>query len=124
MRARARTLFANVLDCPGGGLRIDTIHAFAQWLLAAFPEEAGLIPGTRPMEDRDRELLAHRVLADLLVEWEERDDRPPIEALETLSLRMGAGQARALADALRRGARGVVRPRRLAGADGRAGPPA
>ena len=29
-RARARTLFAEVLDCPGGGLRIDTIHAFAQ----------------------------------------------------------------------------------------------
>src|SRR5690606_308998 len=65
-QARARTLFASVLDCPGGGLRFDTIHAFAQWLLAAFPEEAGLIPGTRPMEDRDREVLAHEVLADLL----------------------------------------------------------
>jgi ATP-dependent helicase/nuclease subunit A len=95
IRARARTLFANVLDCPGGGLRIDTIHAFAQWLLAAFPAEAGLIPGTRPMEDRDRELLAHRVLADLLVEWEERGDQPPIEALERLSLRMGADKTRA-----------------------------
>ena len=42
--ARARSSFAQVLDCPGGGLRIDTIHAFSQWLLAAFPEEAGLIP--------------------------------------------------------------------------------
>ena len=42
---RARTLFAAVLDCPGGGLRIDTIHAFAQWLLGAFPHEAGLTPG-------------------------------------------------------------------------------
>jgi ATP-dependent helicase/nuclease subunit A len=94
-REKARTLFASVLDCPGGGLRIDTIHAFAQWLLAAFPEEAGLIPGTRPMEDRDRELLAHRVLADLLVEWEGRYERAPIEALETLSLRMGADNARA-----------------------------
>ena len=93
-RARARALFASVLDCPGGGLRIDTIHAFAQWLLAAFPEEAGLIPGTKPMEDRDRELLAHRVLADLLVGWEEHGDREPIEALEMLSLRMGADKAR------------------------------
>ncbi|MEO7247565.1 MAG: UvrD-helicase domain-containing protein, partial [Novosphingobium sp.] len=37
IRAHARTLFASVLDCPGGGLRIDTIHAFSQWLLAAFP---------------------------------------------------------------------------------------
>ncbi|HYD23499.1 MAG TPA: double-strand break repair helicase AddA [Croceibacterium sp.] len=94
-RARARTLFAQVLDCPGGGLRIDTIHAFAQWLLAAFPEEAGLIPGTKPMEDRDRELLAHRVLADLLVEWEQRGEAEPIAALEMLSLRMGADNARA-----------------------------
>ena len=95
LQARARTLFASVLDCPGGGLRIDTIHAFAQWLLAAFPEEAGLIPGTRPMEDRDRELLAHQVLADLLVEWEERGDEEPIAALEMLSLRMGPDKARA-----------------------------
>lgn len=95
LQARARTLFASVLDCPGGGLRIDTIHAFAQWLLAAFPEEAGLIPGTRPMEDRDRELLAHQVLAELLVEWEERGDEEPIAALEMLSLRMGPDKARA-----------------------------
>jgi ATP-dependent helicase/nuclease subunit A len=93
-QARARTLFASVLDCPGGGLRIDTIHAFAQWLLAAFPEEVGLIPGTRPMEDRDRELLAHRVLADLLVDWEARGERDRIAALEMLSLRMGPDSAR------------------------------
>ncbi|MEY4721893.1 MAG: ATP-dependent helicase/nuclease subunit, partial [Pseudomonadota bacterium] len=65
--ARARTLFARVLDCPGGGLRIDTIHAFSQWLLAAFPGEAGLQPGVRAMEDRDRELLQRKVLADLLL---------------------------------------------------------
>ncbi len=91
---RARALFTQVLDCPGGGLRIDTIHAFAQWLLAAFPEEAGLIPGTKPMEDRDRELLAHRVLAELLVEWEEHDETALIEALETLSVRWGPDGAR------------------------------
>ncbi len=95
VQARARTRFASVLDCPGGGLRIDTIHAFAQWLLSAFPEEAGLVPGARAMEDRDRELLAHRVLADLLVEWETAGDTVPITALEALSLRMGAEKARA-----------------------------
>jgi len=65
-QARARTLFASVLDCPGGGLRIDTIHAFSQWLLSNFPEEAGLPPGTRAMEDRTRELLAREVLAQVL----------------------------------------------------------
>src|SRR5690606_7142372 len=32
MLARARTLFARVLDATGGGLRILTIHAFAQSL--------------------------------------------------------------------------------------------
>src|SRR3954471_12628842 len=42
MIARARTLFARVLDAPGGGLRIQTIHGFCQSLLAAFPVEAGL----------------------------------------------------------------------------------
>lgn len=92
---RARTLFASVLDSPGGGLRIDTIHAFSQWLLAAFPEEAGLVPGTRPMEDRDRDLLAHDVLAEMLVEWEEEGNNTLLDALATLSVRMGADGVRA-----------------------------
>ena len=87
--ARARTLFASVLDCPGGGLRINTIHAFAQWLLAGFPEEAGLSPGTRAMEDRDRAILAREVLARLLLEAEARGDRATLDALAALSLRMG-----------------------------------
>ncbi|MEO0062727.1 MAG: hypothetical protein RLZZ08_1287 [Pseudomonadota bacterium] len=92
--AHARTLFASVLDCPGGGLRIDTIHAFSQWLLATFPEEAGLTPGTRPMEDRDRYLLAHQVLAELLVDWERQGLDGPLAALEMLSTRMGPDKAR------------------------------
>ena len=49
----ARTLFAKVLDAPGGGLRIQTIHGFCQSLLAAFPAEAGLGPGFRPIEPRE-----------------------------------------------------------------------
>ena len=88
---RARTLFAAVLDSPGGGLRIDTIHAFAQWLLGAFPEEAGLAPPTRAMEDRDRALLARQVLADLLVaaESDQFGDPQLLEAVSELSLRLG-----------------------------------
>jgi ATP-dependent helicase/nuclease subunit A len=39
--ARARTLFARVLDAPGGGLRIQTIHAFAQSLLPPFQPKQG-----------------------------------------------------------------------------------
>ena len=87
----ARTLFASVLDSPGGGLRIDTIHAFSQWLLAAFPLESGLLPGTRPMEDRERVLLARQVLADLLVaaETDPLGDPQLLAAVSDLSLRMG-----------------------------------
>ncbi len=44
----ARTLFARVLDAPGGGLRIQTIHGFCQGLLAAFPVEAGRAPRLPP----------------------------------------------------------------------------
>ncbi|WP_156841987.1 double-strand break repair helicase AddA [Novosphingobium aquimarinum] len=89
--ARARTLFAKVLDSPGGGLRIDTIHAFSQWLLAAFPLEAKLLPGARPMEDRERAMLARRVLSDLLVaaESDPLGDPQLLDAVAALSLRMG-----------------------------------
>ena len=93
--AHARTLFASVLDCPGGGLRINTIHAFSQWLLAAFPEEAGLTPGTRAMEDRDRSLLAREVLSALLLDAEAQGDAASLEALTTLSLRMQPAQIEA-----------------------------
>ena len=87
-RARARSRFAAVLDCPGGGLRIETIHAFAQWLLAAFPFEAGMAPGTRAMEDRDKDLLVRQVLAEVLVEAERDGDRALLDALAELSLRL------------------------------------
>ncbi len=88
-QARARALFAAVLDCPCGGLRIDTIHAFAQWLLAAFPHEAGLHPGVRAMEDRDRALLLRQVLSELLLDAEKRGDHATLDALAALSVKLG-----------------------------------
>ncbi|MEE4538053.1 MAG: double-strand break repair helicase AddA [Erythrobacter sp.] len=78
---RARTLFANVLDCPGGGLRIDTIHAFAQWLLSRFPDEAGLTVGARAMEDRERDLLAREVLSGMLKDAEATGDLALLQAV-------------------------------------------
>ncbi|XUU60397.1 double-strand break repair helicase AddA [Erythrobacter sp. HA6-11] len=88
-REKARTLFASVLDCPGGGLRIDTIHAFSQWLLANFPQEAGLQPGMRPIEDREREILARDVLADMLIEAERTNDAQTLEAVAEFTRRKG-----------------------------------
>jgi len=87
--SRARTLFARVLDAPGGGVRIQTIHSFCQSLLAAFPLEADLVPGFRPLETREEATLARDVLAELLVEADVQG-RPAIgDALAALSLRMG-----------------------------------
>ncbi|WP_108791080.1 double-strand break repair helicase AddA [Erythrobacter sp. Alg231-14] len=83
---RARTLFASVIDCPGGGLRIDTIHAFSQWLLANFPEEADLPPGARPMEDREKELLAREVLSEMLDETQRDYDPTIVAAVENFAL--------------------------------------
>ncbi|MEQ5786871.1 double-strand break repair helicase AddA [Erythrobacter sp. NFXS35] len=84
---RARSLFASVLDCPGGGLRIDTIHAFAQYLIGNFPEEAGLAPGTRVMDDRSRELLAREVLTELVEEAERSNDVRVLDGIELFTTR-------------------------------------
>jgi len=90
---RARTLFARVLDATGGGLRIQTIHAFAQALLAAFPAEADLVPGFRPLEGREEQGLGRTTLADLLVRAEEQGDQGLVRDVQTLSLRLGEGGA-------------------------------
>ena len=71
-RERARQLFARVLDCPGG-LKIQTIHSFAQGLLAAFPAEAGIVPGFQPIEGRAEQELVRRTLADLMADAEEAE---------------------------------------------------
>ncbi len=94
-RARARRLFARVLDSAGGGLRIQTIHAFAQGLLAAFPAEAGLVPGFRPLEGREEQLLARQTLAEMLVRAEERGDSALLADIQALSHRLGEGGAEA-----------------------------
>jgi ATP-dependent helicase/nuclease subunit A len=93
MRDRARTLFASVLDAPGGGIRIQTIHAFCQSLLAAFPAEAGLAPGFRPLEEREEALLAREALAAMLLEEEAHGRRGIVEAIGALSVRLGEGGA-------------------------------
>jgi len=87
--AEARTLFARVLEATGGGLRIQTIHAFCQTLLAGFPSEAGLIPGFRPLEEREEQALAHATLAQLLVEAERGGDLPLVRDVQVLSRRLG-----------------------------------
>ncbi|MGH7121409.1 MAG: UvrD-helicase domain-containing protein, partial [Acetobacteraceae bacterium] len=73
-RRRARQLFAEVLDLPGG-MRISTIHAFCQSVLRRFPLEAELSPHfeLEPVEeaalalsDAERRVLAGRGLAPVI----------------------------------------------------------
>ncbi len=92
-RATARTLFAKVLDAPGGGLRIQTIHSFCQSLLAAFPVEAGLVPGFRPLDQREEAVLAREALAEMLVDAEREGRAGLTECVGALSLRLGEGGA-------------------------------
>ena len=83
----ARKLFARVLDCPGG-LKIQTIHAFSQSLLAAFPAEAGIAPGFQPIEGRAEQELVRRTLADLMADAEARGDEALICDVQVLSRRL------------------------------------
>ncbi|HYX46077.1 MAG TPA: double-strand break repair helicase AddA [Sphingomicrobium sp.] len=87
-RQHARQLFARVLDCPGG-LKILTIHAFAQSLLAAFPAEAGITPGFQPIEGRAEQELVRRTLAELMADAEGRADVQLTRDVQVLSRRLG-----------------------------------
>ncbi|SEJ42108.1 DNA helicase/exodeoxyribonuclease V, subunit A [Sphingobium sp. AP50] len=93
MQDHARRLFAEVLESTGGGLRIQTIHGFCQQLLTAFPLEADLAPGFRPLDQREQSSLARQTLADLVVTAQEQGDAALMEALQSLSLRLGEGGA-------------------------------
>lgn len=62
---RARSLFAQVLELPGG-MRILTIHAFCQALLGAFPLEAGLPPQFSVLEDAEAKALLADAREDVL----------------------------------------------------------
>jgi len=89
---RARELFARVLDTPGG-IRIQTIHAFCQSLLASFPLEAGMAPGFRAIEGREANMLSRRTLAELLVDAERLGDDRLTAGIVALSRRYGADGA-------------------------------
>ena len=90
---KARRLFAEILDAPGGGLQIMTIHSFCQSLLASFPEEAGIMPGFEPLDDRTKDDLQREVLEQIASEAEVTGDRRIVESLQRLSLDKGEDRA-------------------------------
>jgi ATP-dependent helicase/nuclease subunit A len=68
---RARALFAQVLDLPGG-MRIGTIHAFSQSLLRRFPLEAAISPHFQLVDDRDAQDAQAEAMEDMLSGAEDR----------------------------------------------------
>ena len=57
---RARKLFAEALETPGG-LKIQTIHAFCASLLRRFPLESGAPPGFAELDDAARERMLDEI---------------------------------------------------------------
>ncbi|MFC4291996.1 double-strand break repair helicase AddA [Sphingorhabdus arenilitoris] len=90
---RARQLFAQVLDAPGGGLQILTIHSLCQSLLASFPDEAGLIPGFEPVEGRERDELYREALYEMIIDAEQHGRDWLIQNLQQMSLDMNEERA-------------------------------
>ena len=66
LRARARRLFAQALETPGG-LKVQTIHAFCTHLLHLFPFEANVAARFTVLDDaQETQLLDETTLAVLL----------------------------------------------------------
>ena len=86
MLARARALFAEVLEAPQG-VNIQTIHGFSQSLLRRFPLEAGVSPHFTVMDARSQqEALAEARLR--LFNHAKNHDKTLSQALENLAGKM------------------------------------
>lgn len=71
---RARELFAQALETPGG-LRIETLHAFCGRILKRFPLEAGIAPGFRELDEPQAMELWNRSFESLGAIISSGDDR-------------------------------------------------
>lgn len=61
----ARTLFAMLLDTPGG-MKIQTIHSFCQDVLKRFPLEAGISPYFEVLDERVAKEILQNIKVNLL----------------------------------------------------------
>ncbi len=79
----ARRLFARAIETPGG-LKVQTIHAFAEQLLQRFPLEAGVAPGFTVLDEEAAAELRREAIDQVLAEAVE--DRASMlgQALDTV----------------------------------------
>jgi len=64
---QARQLFAKALETPEG-LKVQTIHAFCERILARFPIEAGILPGFEPLDEAETAAIGEEVRAEIYTE--------------------------------------------------------
>ncbi|MDE2181775.1 MAG: double-strand break repair helicase AddA [Alphaproteobacteria bacterium] len=93
----ARRLFAKALETPGG-LKIQTIHAFCQYVLARFPLEAGVPASFRVLDERSASELMAQARARVL-ERAGRGDLPRAAAVAYLATHMSDMRLEQLLDA-------------------------
>ncbi|PZO67300.1 MAG: double-strand break repair helicase AddA [Paracoccus denitrificans] len=62
--ARARRLFAQAIETPGG-LKVQTIHSFCAAVLRRFPLEAGVPQGFAELDDRTGTNMREEILQDM-----------------------------------------------------------
>jgi ATP-dependent helicase/nuclease subunit A len=72
-RRRARQLFAEALETPGG-LKVQTIHAFCASLLHQFPFEAGVAARFEVLDERAEGELIERLRLEVLLEAAAQSD--------------------------------------------------
>ena len=84
LTARARQLFAMLLDTPGG-MKIQTIHSFCQDVLKRFPLEAQVSPYFSVMDDRTAAEALDDIQAQMLAQAEQNPESAAGQALAFLT---------------------------------------
>ncbi|MEE8622959.1 MAG: double-strand break repair helicase AddA [Alphaproteobacteria bacterium] len=93
-RGRARGLFAEVLDVPGG-MKIQTIHAFCQSLLRRFPVEAAIAPHFQVMDERTAAEMLQGAREEVLVRARRADEDDGPDAALAAALAEATGHVHA-----------------------------
>lgn len=80
----ARQLFAKALETPEG-LKVQTIHAFCERILARFPVEAGILPGFEPLDEAEMGPLREAVRTEIYKAAAENPDGALNQAIRLLT---------------------------------------
>ncbi|MGI9378403.1 MAG: UvrD-helicase domain-containing protein, partial [Methyloligellaceae bacterium] len=81
---RARRMFADALETPGG-LKVQTIHAFCERLLHRFPLEAEIAPNFAVLDEAQESALRRQIIEQILKRASENDKSDLGHALKTIT---------------------------------------